>query len=479
MILQDFREICLKRCGLDLDRPVLTAFSGGADSLSLIILLHQAGFPVIAAHFNHHIRENADRDEYAAGSLANGLGIPFISGGGNVPEFIRANHLSIEEGARQLRYRWLLDQARDVGAQALAVGHTADDQVETVLMHLLRGSGLDGLTGMPVRQILPVWGSDIPIVRPLLSFWRKDTEAVCSDLDLMPVQDESNNSTTYFRNRIRLELIPNLQTYNPQVKIHILQTTGILAEEQSILREIKALAWDGCLLEQLKNRISFKLDMLLKQQEGLRRAILREALVRLSPDIRDIEYGLTARMSDFVSNPSRSGEMCLVENIWIQHTTDRLTIWKGKPGLLTFVPQLEEGQIFRLDVPGQLACQDWTLDIREDEIDTARNAIQKGGLSERVWLDYDKLEFPLEIRGARIGERIQPFGLAGKSQKLSDYFINQKIPRQARRNWPLVFSGQNLVWVIGYGIGEKAAITPETGRVVRFSLLFPVRPPDG
>lgn len=479
MDLERFREICINRCGLDPAKVVLAAFSGGADSLSLVVLLHRAGFSVVAAHFNHHLRTGADQDELEAGLIARKLGIPFMSGGGDVPEYIRENHLSVEEGARQLRYRWLLDTAKMKGAQALAVGHTADDQVETVLMHLLRGAGMDGLAGMPDRQTLPIWGTDIPVVRPLLSYWRDETESLCKESGLVPLQDDSNASTIYFRNRIRHELIPFLRTYNAKVKNHILQTASILAEEQTILSDVKNKAWDTCFIEQRDSYICLDLDCILSQQEGLRRAVLRQAIAILSPGIRDVDFQLTARMSEFVQNPTRSGEMSLTANLWIQRTNDRVSLWNGKPGLIISHPQLESGDIVKIPEPGIYSLRGWELDIVEDDLQSAWNSIRSGKHTNRVWLDYEKLQFPLEVRGGIAGERLHPFGLKGKSQKLSDYYTNHKVPRQARGNWPLVISGDNVVWVVGLGIGEGAAITPKTKRVLRFSLRFPALPPNG
>jgi tRNA(Ile)-lysidine synthase len=479
MDLDNFREICLKQCGLTLDQPILSAFSGGADSLSLLILLESAGFPVVAAHFNHHIRAEADQDEQGAGQLAGKLGIQFVSGSGNVPEFIHANNLSVEEGARQLRYQWLLEQAAKYNAQALAVGHTADDQVETVLMHLLRGTGLDGLSGMPYRQVLPVWGSTIPIVRPLLGFWRTETEEICRNAGLFPVMDSSNQSALYFRNRIRLELIPYLQGYNPQVKSHIFQTARILEEEQFILETIKLEAWNSCHPEHDDKWISLEWRMLFDQPESLRRSILRKALVEISPGIRDIDYDLTVRMSEFVLHPTRSGEVHLSGNLWLQRGLDRLFIWKDKPGFIGYYPQMENGSIHTLQLLGKLTFNSWQIEMKENRSASEYEKNQPGQLRAQVQLDLDRLEEPLEVRCAQPGERFQPLGMQGRSQKLSDYFINQKIPRQARKHWPLVVSGQRIVWVVGLGISESAAIHAETKRVAQISLQLPAHQPVG
>lgn len=475
----EFKSICEQQCELDPSRLVLVAYSGGTDSLALLISLKKVGYQVAAAHFNHHLRQAADLDEQTAKTTAKALGIPFFAGGGDVQAMAVEHKLSVEEAARQSRYQWLLEQAEACQAQAVAVAHTADDQVETVLMHLLRGTGLDGLTGMSFRQVFPVWHSPVPVVRPLLKAWRADTEAICREAGLVPVQDESNLSPRYFRNRIRLELIPYLQDYSPQIKSHILQTSQILSEEQIILNAVKEKAWQECLDKQTARWISLRLANLTALQEGLRRSVLRRGLLELEPQIRDIDFALTERLSDFVFHSSRSGEMHLTGELWIQKTANQLFLWKGKPGLAVFHPQVPNREAFKLPLPGRLSFPDWEVAVREDDLVTAREAIQQGRMVDQVWLDAESLSFPLEVRCAFPGERISPLGMDGKTQKLSDYWINHKIPRQARQRWPLIVSGQSIVWVVGLGISETASITARTQRVVQISLHFPSHQPAG
>jgi tRNA(Ile)-lysidine synthase len=475
---ETFRTLCLDQCGLNLNKGILAAFSGGADSLSLLICLKMAGFTVTAAHFNHHLRAEADLDEKAASTLAARLGIAFISGGADVPAVIREQKLSVEEAARQCRYTWLLEQAEKLTLQAVAIGHTADDQVETVLMHLLRGSGLDGLTGMPYRQVFPQWHSTIPVVRPLLDTWRNETEDICLEAGLDPVQDASNQSTRYFRNRIRLELVPYLREYNPQAKQHLWQTARILSEEQALLQTVKDKAWDDCFDSRAERWISLRLQALSTLPVSLCKALLRRGLLELAPGLRDIDYEITGRLVEFIHLGTHSGELHLFNDLWVNKSTDLFTIWIGKPGLREFFPQLEGSMEYRLDKPGRLIFPDWELKIEEDSRDSIPSIKGQPGKENPVWLDAGKLEFPLILRVVKLGERIAPLGMGGKSQKLSDYFINRKVPRQARENWPLVVSGQQVIWVVGLGISGTAAITPETRQVLRLSFRQTVRRPD-
>lgn len=478
MIADQFLEICEIQCGLSNDRPLLVAFSGGTDSLSLLFLLRNAGFPVTAAHFNHHLRANSDLDEKAAEASARELEIPFLCGGADVSGIMREKKLSVEEAARHCRYNWLFEQARLLNAQAIAVGHTADDQVETVLMHLLRGAGLDGMRGMLYRHLLPVWDAEIPLVRPLLHAWRSETVKVCLEAGLTPVNDESNQSNLYFRNRIRMELIPYLQGFNPKVKPHILQTTRILAEEESILEKVKSEAWDNCFSRRSDKWISLDLVGLVSLSEGLRRAVLRKAMWELDPDRRDIDFDATLNLSDFAINPTRSRMIQLPGGIWAQVSEGYLILWIGEPGLIKFFPQIEEAKEYLLVENEPLIFSGWRMEILEGDLSSAELAIQNGGFGNKVWLDAERLILPLTIRSSQPGERFHPLGMGGKSQKISDYWVNHKVPRQARKNWPVIVSGQLIVWIPFHTISELAAVTSQTRRVMQISLQLLDHQPD-
>jgi tRNA(Ile)-lysidine synthase len=465
-----FKEICENQCGLKTGQPVLVAFSGGADSLSLLVLLRDAGFAVTAAHFNHHLRDAADADEKAAAASAKLLGVPFISGGADISSVAQIQKLSVEEAARLYRYDWLFEQARALEAQAIAVGHTADDQIETVLMHLLRGSGLDGLKGMSFRQVYPIWNMEIPLVRPLLNAWRPETESICQQKGLFPVFDESNKSLQYYRNRIRLELIPFLEGFNTQVKLHLLQTTQILAEEFTLLEKVKGDAWKICFDRQSNRWISLKIPDLNAQPEAIRFAVLRKAMWNLDADRRDIDFEATLKLADFIVSPTRSGIIQMPGNIWAQIHNNLVILWKGKPGLIEFFPQIDDEKEFNLAINEPLDFSGWRIEVQEDNLHAADLAIESGGFSNQVWLDAERLIFPLQIRCSQKGERFHPLGMGGKSQEISDYWVNHKVPRQARKNWPVVASGQLIVWIPGYTISELAAVTNQTRKVVKISL---------
>ena len=228
-------EVLFGKCKLTPGARIVAGFSGGADSLCLLHLLKLQQVEVIAAHFNHHLRSEADAEAAACRTTAETWGVPFVEGTGDVQGFSTMHKLSIEEAARILRYRFLFETAKTQTASAVAVAHHADDQVETILMHLLRGAGSNGLAGMQYLSADPLGESDIPLIRPLLGIWRSEIQQYCAEHQLAPLEDATNSDPAYFRNRIRLELIPQLETYNSEFKKHLWQTASIVADENHYL----------------------------------------------------------------------------------------------------------------------------------------------------------------------------------------------------------------------------------------------------
>ena len=231
-----------QNCGLRAGHVVLVGVSGGPDSLCLLDALYRLGFQSIAAYFNHRLRPEAEAEQDEVKRFATGLKIPFVGGSGDVARLASDQGKTIEEAAREMRYAFLFESARAYCVDAVAVGHNADDQVETVLMHLLRGSGLAGLRGMDYRT-LTQWDDRIPLVRPLLGLWRDEIMGYCAETGLQPLLDSSNLERAYLRNRIRLDLVPALEglaagaryyltkPYEPDALLAIVEANGLQPED--------------------------------------------------------------------------------------------------------------------------------------------------------------------------------------------------------------------------------------------------------
>mgnify|MGYP005812640915 CR=1 FL=1 len=470
MNLTSFRKTVFDLCQLNPDAPVLVGVSGGPDSLCLLDSLHQLGLRVIAAYFDHQLRPDSARDAQTVRHVADGLGIPVVVGREDVAKFAVECHLSLEDAARRQRYRFLFAQAREHRAQGVAVAHTADDQVETVLMHLLRGAGLTGLTGMRYRAVLADWDASIPLVRPLLNIWREETLAYCQERGFEPVMDPSNQDTLFFRNRVRHEVIPFLETLNPRVRENIWRTAHLLAGDAGVVDAAVQTAWAECHVDQPDGTVTLRLDALRRLPEGLLRAVLRQAISQRLDGLQDVDAAAVERACRLV-NASARGKVDLARGLSAFVEAGQLWLTGASVPVPSEWPQLAEPET-RLPVPGELNLPGgWRLQSAWVGPEMAPEFSRVDALRWEVWLDGNQLAGELYLRRARPGDRFEPLGMPGHSQKLSDFWINEKLPRRARAAWPLLAQDDRIVWVPGFRPAHSFRITPMTRRVLHIALF--------
>lgn len=465
--LSRFPYILQQECLLNFNNPVVVGVSGGPDSLFLLDILWRAGYPVVVAHLNHHLRSEANAEAICVAEAARDRKLPFVIDEVDVPVFARNNVLSIEEAARTVRYRFLFKQALQYKAQAVAVAHTADDQVETVLMHLLRGTGLSGLKGMNFRSLPNPWSDTIPLVRPLLSLFRENIIDYCTQVGLNPVFDRSNFDTTYLRNRLRHELIPTLGTYNPNIKNLLLRMTQTLASDEQTLEYLTEVAWHECCLVSGRTWVSLKVDGLLTHPLGIQRRLLRRSIELLRPGLRDIDFETVERALSFLKKPSRSGKIDLANRLNLILEENRLWVVNWDCKLPTDKPQILNGPLV-LTIPGRVELSDGRHIIAEPVINIpeATALAQANTDPTRAWIDLSDLFSTVLVRSCIKGDRFQPVGMNGHTVKLSDYFINKKIQHRVRRYWPLICIGDEIAWIPGFCVAHPYRLTSSSTRAV-------------
>ena len=469
-ILESLHLYIQKECGLLPSQLILVGVSGGPDSVFLLDALHRIGYSVIAAHYNHHLRADSDKDVAFVKILTDSIGVPFVVGEGKVSEFSRKERLSIEESARILRYRFLFECAQQMGAQAVAVGHTADDQVETVLMHFLRGAGLDGLKGMLPRAILPVWHNHIPLVRPLLEIHRESVLSYCQEQGWQPRLDLTNLDTTLFRNRLRHELIPELETYNPRFREVITRTAKTLAADQVALQGITDLAWQECMLRLGQTYLALSTSAFVRHPLGIQRRLLRKGIASLRPGLRDVDFAAVERAIQFLTE-KQDGVCELTGNLRVFAEGKRFWLAENESDL----PTDEWPQVSKATMDGApilLGVSD-KVSLREGWVIRAEQFAPSGLVTDqpdRAWLDVGDLPLPLTIRTRRPGDVFQPLGMAGKVVKLSEFMINVKIPRRTRDAWPLICVGKQIAWIPGVRLAEPFRVTETTRKVIQLRL---------
>lgn len=479
MVTEKVKVVAHESCKLVLDRPVLVGFSGGADSLCLLHCLQLAGYPVVAAHLDHGLRPGSGQDAFQAGKLARDLGVPFITECRPVKPTAESRGLSIEAAARDVRYRFLFEQAGKINAQAVAVGHTADDQVETILLHLLRGTGLQGLHGMAYRSIIHNWGNGLPLVRPLLDTWRAETQAYCKTLILNPVEDPSNQERDYMRNRVRMELIPFLSSFNPQVSQAIWRL-GVAAwiDYAYIEEEIKRV-WPACLSAEGDGYLALDWQALNRLHPALLAGVLRRALVHLRPGGEAAESADIRRVQAFLQSSPRSGQADLSAGLRLVRVDDRQA---GIPRQLVIaswgdpLPGLDGPQARSssqvLPMPGRVDLGHGWMLTAEVVLDFPQAGAVPGEKPDpfQAWLDVgDAVE--LVIRSRKEGDRFYPLGLAGHSQKLSDFMVNVRLPAGLRQYWPLVCREGMIAWIPGYRIAHPFRLVESTRGAVHLCLF--------
>jgi tRNA(Ile)-lysidine synthase len=461
------------KCQLDKSLPLVIGVSGGADSLCLLDVLQQMGYCLVVAHLDHSLRPDSVTQARFVEQEARRRGLACRIAREDVHAYVQIHKLSVEEAARRVRYHFLFQTARQQCAQAVAVAHTADDQVETLLMNLLRGAGMAGLKGMLHRTILAEWDEKIPLVRPLLDNWREEVLAYCNQQGLTFQVDSSNEDPAFFRNRIRLHLIPELQRYNPQVKGALLRTAQTLKGDFSILQQAARQTFAHCLAQRGEGFLAFHIQDLRLAEDALLRLVFRHAVAQLRPTAREVGFDIIEQAVQFVRTPTRSGSVSLASFLKLELAGELLFLQEEQEEFPTAqFPGIPQNTPLLLPVPCKLELNSgWLLEsefVPPDQI-TPHFLTNP----DHAWLDADSLSLPLMVRTRRRGDHFQPLGLEGKSMRLSDFLVNVKLPRQARDAYPLVCSGDEIIWVSGFRPAHPFCLSPHSRMAVHLWITPP------
>lgn len=472
---ENIETILRDECGLVKDRPIIVGVSGGPDSLCLMETLRQAGYSIIVAHFNHQLRPEASQDARMVEKTASRLMLGCIIDGADVRAYADEEKLSLEEAARNLRYRFMFKLARQRNAQAIAVGHTADDQVETILMHFLRGSSLTGLKGMSFRSLIKNFDTEIPIIRPLLKMWREETVVFCAVNGLRPHYDSSNDSLNFQRNRIRHLLIPSLESYNPKFREAVIHMSESLKGDYAFVMETLEKAWRDTVTSVDEEVISFDSALLSQYSIGLQRNLVKQAMQFLRPGL-DISFSVLDRATNMLKSSSHSARADLKGGLRMFRELDHVYICTLDAELpFNIWPQMTATTTLPVSIPGQVdLAGGWKFNCERWRLPTiAKEQAERNEDQFQIWLDAENFPESLELRIRHQGDHFSPLGMDGHSQKLSDFFVNEKIPQRAREHWPLLCAGDEIIWVPGYRPAHKYRLTDATRNVIYFSVVRP------
>ena len=436
---------------------VVIGFSGGVDSLALLVALHELQYHLDCylhiAHLDHQLRPDSALDAEFVEQRANRLKLPFTINKIDVPSLVKHRKQSIEAVAREARYEFFETVCKQTGATKVALGHQRDDQAETVLINLLRGAALAGLRG-----ILPI--RDGKFIRPLLQFSRIEIEKFVAEQGLKPREDSTNWNRDFLRNRIRLELLPLLKRdYNCNIQNTLAQNAGLLREESDYLEDVAHKAFNACLAEPPTHDVVV-LDRLifLRQHPALRRRLLRLAIGKIQGDMKDLAFNHFESMLQLCEGEAPNRQLKLPNDLEFLRAYNQLIIQRAASKIGEFE--------YKVAVSGDnhLPALNAVMTATIVKASSDKASQMPSGKFQAVF-DADEIQMPLKIRSRQSGDRFQPFGMAG-TKKVKDFLIDAKVPRQVRQSTPILAAGDEILWVVGYRTSEKCKVRDRTKRVL-------------
>jgi len=441
---------------------VVVGVSGGPDSVALlhclVALKEKRPLDLVVAHLNHQLRgETASQEAAFVKSLASRLNVPCEIGSRDVASYAQGHRLSIQEAARKVRYAFYREVFDKHGAAKIALGHQADDNAESVLIHLLRGTGPRGLAGIP-----PV--RDGYIIRPLIDMQRAQVLQFLETGGFEYVEDRSNLDPKYLRNRIRHNLLPSLKAeYNPKAGSALTRLAAIARQEEDFWCRQVAGAFEELLLEQTTDRLVLSASGLARLHPALLRRLVRHAVLSLKGNLRRLGHQHVEAVAHLANRSSPCGRIDLPHGVMALRDRDELVFLLGPPEKR---PRYE----YQISTAGSTFVQEIGACLRLSLCEAKDVGGPDTYPPTTALMDLAAVSFPLTVRSPKEGDRFRPFGMSG-SQKVKTFFINLKVPRSKRRCCPIVLSGSRIIWVAGFRIDDSAKVTEKTKLVLKAELL--------
>ena len=436
---------------------VVVAVSGGADSMALLTALSALrdrwGLSLTVAHLNHMIRGAQSRAEADfVRACAEELGLPCIVEERDVPAFRKEARLSLQEAAREVRYRFFHDTAAAVHARAVALGHHADDQAETVLMRFLRGAALPGLSGIP-----PCRGI---FIRPLIAITRDEIEAFLKEKGRAFIADSSGAEQQYRRNRLRHHLLPLIKKeYNPRIGATLARTADLLRLDNEMLdQEIERMAVQS--LTRTGDELHCAIDPLKHCSPAARGRLMRHVITELKGDMRGVQYRHIEALCRLLEASGSTKTIRLPGGWSARREYDHLVFARRLPERVNFCYAFNE-----IPAKIRIAEIDRTVFFRFGEV--PRNSVLFNKAEKQVaYIDAAQVRFPAAVRTWQPGDRFYPLGQQG-SRKLKDFFSDNKVPVRERHRVPILLFQDRVAWICGFRIDERFKVAPDAAQALK------------
>jgi len=453
---------------LSFNDRVLIGVSGGPDSVTLLNVLlsfkKRYNLSFFIAHLDHMLRgKESDEDVNFVKNLAQELGLPCEVKSCNLTEIARKEHLTLEEAAREHRYKFYLETVKKFKTNKIALGHNVDDQVETVLMRFLRGSGLEGLIGIP-----PVRGK---IIRPLIECSREEIEEYCKENKIGYRVDSSNKEVVYFRNKIRLELLPLLsKDYNKNIKDTILRLRSIISEVSAYLNQETELLFKEIVRKGNSEVAIIDLKKFTSLPLALKRRIIRKSIEVVKGNLYTISFRHNNEILELTEYQLGEKEIYLPDNLRAKKIYNKIIIYKKRisKDRTEEIPTPWEYDIL---IPGKTEIKSLSIKVEIKTLDSAEiksslyfnRKKSKGEFLE--FIDYNKVKLPLKLRNRRSGDRFYPLKMKGL-KKVKDFFIDNKIPKSHRDSIPILADSEDqIIWIVGMRLDNRVKVGSDTKKV--------------
>ena len=488
--VRQMHRFILRHAMIKNGETVLVAVSGGADSLVLLYGLHalrsQLNCQLHVAHLNHCLRPDADADADFVQQHATHLELSCAIQRTDVPRLVKQWKLSVEAAARRARYQFFEEICAQIGATKVALGHHRDDTAETVLMNLFRGSGSTGLKGIaPVRDFRFSGAACKPklavkSIRPLSEFTRQQIDTFLTSKGLVPRQDSTNTDTRYFRNRIRHELIPRLESdYNPNIKVGLSRTADVLGAESEYLDTVAREVLEICRVRDpdrvkaLATVESVVLDRAKFRQFhiAVQRRVLRLGFFEMLEDMGDLYFEHCEAMLSLVEGNTPNAVLALPNGLRFRRVYQYL-LFEVNTSSRSPLPVQTESFTYPLAVPGNtfIAALNTEITAELGDIPSGETLTLPDGRFEAIF-DYEKVSgafadppseaFPAYSAQSTARRPVQPYGMRG-TKKIKDFLIDAKVPRYERDRIPMLVRGDEILWIVGYTTSDPFKIHPST-----------------
>lgn len=429
---------------------IVIGVSGGPDSLCLLNVLYslkdEYNLTLIVAHVNHNLRKEAKFEADFVEKVASNLGLKFFLADVDIEKMVKEQKKSCEEVAREYRYNFFTRVLKENSADKIAVAHNLNDNAETILMNIIRGTGAYGLKGIRDKNN--------NIIRPLLNTSREEIEKYCHENNLTPMIDKTNFETLYTRNKIRNKILPLICEINPDALSSITRLGNILDEEDEFISEYIDKIYREIIIA--SKNIKIDKNKFLTLHKGIQRRVLRKAILEFRGDLIDITYKSLENAISTINTAQNGSIIKVARDVKIFVNYD----------VLEFFDKIEKNIEFEyeLNVPGKTYIRELDIMINA-EVKNAGEVEDFTKISTKKFFDIEKTGKKLYVRNRRFGDSFLPNGLNG-TKKLKDFFSDLKIPTYERDRIPILTNKNDIIWVMGFRTSKKFLKDKNTKEVI-------------